>query len=283
MSIYLGHEFTSGKCSRCGAAETSVREYRTSCAKAPPVGTPSEVATIQTPETMNVASPTLDGASHGSSPSKTTRACPYCAEDVLVAAKLCKHCKSPLEPTAEISLPASAAAAADNRPGPRPEVSLPNANTGETGVVRGSGGISRLLVILAVLLLCGLAVWLGGRLLLNPAAATCATVNLVPLFPGFALRAVDCSDGHNRNVVCDPVGGTMYACSCAIDDRMLGSDVAFDRSNLASGSTSSGGTEQARENEWLMRVRQVIGGGLHWSDSGGSICSSYAEMQIETE
>jgi hypothetical protein len=33
------------------------------------------------------------------SPSRATRTCPFCAEEVLLAAKLCKHCGSKLDPT----------------------------------------------------------------------------------------------------------------------------------------------------------------------------------------
>lgn len=44
-----------------------------------------------------------DGAQGVSAGSSLYRACPYCAENILAAAKLCKHCKSAVEPLAVAS------------------------------------------------------------------------------------------------------------------------------------------------------------------------------------
>jgi hypothetical protein len=125
----------------------------------------------------------------------------------------------------------------------------------------------------------GVALWVSNRQD-TQSAATCSRLDMVALFPGFAYRAIGCSDGHNRNVVCHSSGGPTYSCSCAVDNRVLGPDVPFVRSANGIGAVTD---DSAIETAWFIRQRDILMGGNRWSDAGGGICSSYPEMQIETE
>lgn len=102
MSRYLDHEFENGVCELCAAAEGSIRKYQTPCAKAASRPVPAAedpvspgVASGHAPASSAFAATAQTSAL---SPAKTTRSCPFCAEEILAAARLCKHCKSKIEP-----------------------------------------------------------------------------------------------------------------------------------------------------------------------------------------
>ena len=292
MNNYLDHMFDRGFCVRCGAAEADVHEHGEPCANAlrgtPPSDDQDSPAVEEGGARRDTAVP-APAETPGTSPSKETRACPFCAEEVLAAARLCKHCSSKLDPLVARDLPTTATQR-DGAPVRQPahsgpigggvtDASRPNENAKRSdGPAARKGGSNQLLVTLgiaAVLVGGGAAVvWVGSNQPSSPQATTCARAEVIMMSPGFAFRASDCSDGRNRNVLCDPTGGTTYTCSCAIDDRVLGPDVPFDR---ASASEPDHG-----EATWFMRMRVAMsgGGGRSWLYSGGYICERYPEMQI---
>lgn len=100
MNSYLDHEFENEKCVLCGEAEKSVRYYHTFCKTPSQVPASATQSDAQPPVAVPYEAPAAASPQAPGLPSKTTRACPFCAEEVLAAAKLCKHCKSRIEPTA---------------------------------------------------------------------------------------------------------------------------------------------------------------------------------------
>lgn len=136
--------------------------------------------------------------------------------------------------------------------------------------------------VVLVVLMVGAVAALGGRKSAVQAPA-CTQTSLNIQSQGFAVQAFGCSDGHSRRVLCDRTGGTMYNCSCALDDRILGQDISFDRSQWEYGPPSPHSSEQGRELETLLNMSNAIAGGAPWTIAGGLICSRFPEMQLPTE
>lgn len=101
MNEYLDHVFDRGFCLRCGAAEDDVHEHGAPCANATSSTLSPDDRGFHVAEEggarPDTAAPAL-AETPAVSPSKATRACPYCAEEILAAARLCKHCSSKLDP-----------------------------------------------------------------------------------------------------------------------------------------------------------------------------------------